>query len=222
MVGNTVDDDFAYRLVSGKINGDIPDDFVRAAFKHKKIEIHSEIAEKFARPYEKKPWSDYRKIFVKESRIVAGVKFYKTNINLIQEVAEKYEVDPFIVVTIAGVESNYGIHHSQYSVFNSLYSQIHDMPKRSKWATRELAEFLKYCYTVTISTHKKLEGLMPAPLVSGSLYHLASPDIQLTLMVMGFVSHMTGPMFWVSIANYFENEWVQSKQQELYKERRYI
>ena len=147
MVGNTVDEDFAYRLVSEKINGDIPDDFVRAAFKHKKIEIHSEISEKFARPYEKKSWSDYRKIFVKESRIVAGVKFYKTNIKLVQKVAEKYEVDPFIVVTIAGVESNYGIHHSQYSVFNSLYSQIHDMPKRSKWATRELAEFLKYCYS---------------------------------------------------------------------------
>ena len=72
---------------------------------------------------------------------MAGVKFYKTNIKLVQKVAEKYEVDPFIVVTIAGVESNYGIHHSQYSVFNSLYSQIHDMPKRSKWATRELAEF---------------------------------------------------------------------------------
>ena len=146
LLANTVDEDFAYRLVSEKINGDIPDDFVRAAFKHKKIEIHSEIAEKFARPYEKKPWSDYRKIFVKETRIAAGAKFYKTNIELIQTVAKKYKVDPFIVVTIAGVESNYGIHHSQYSVFNSLYSQIHDMPKRSKWATRELAEFLKYCY----------------------------------------------------------------------------
>ena len=49
-------------------------------------------------------------------------------------------------MTIAGVESNYGVHHSQYSVFNALYSQIHDIPRRSKWATRELAEFIKYCY----------------------------------------------------------------------------
>ena len=55
-------------------------------------------------------------------------------------------MDPFIVVTIAGVESNYGVHHSQFSVFNSLYTQIQEMPRRSKWATRELAEFLKYCY----------------------------------------------------------------------------
>ena len=55
-------------------------------------------------------------------------------------------MDPFIFVTIAGIESNYGIHHSQYSVFNSLYTQIIEMPKRSKWASRELSEFLKYCY----------------------------------------------------------------------------
>ena len=31
-------------------------------------------------------------------------------------------------------------------MFNALYSQIHEIPRRSKWATRELAEFLKYCY----------------------------------------------------------------------------
>ena len=111
--------------------------------------------------------------------------------------AEKYEVDPFIVVTIAGVESNYGIHHSQYSVFNSLYSQIHDMPKRSKWATRELAEFLKYCYSDNLDP-QEIGGSYAGAFGLGSLYHLASPDIRLTLMVMGFVSHMTGLMFWVA------------------------
>ena len=149
-----VDDDFAYRLVSEKLDGAIPEEFVRAAFSHESVEIHKEISEKFAKPYEKKPWSDYRKIFVKESRISAGAKFYSENKDLISEVSSKYAVDPFIIVTIAGVESNYGIHHSQYSVFNSLYSQIHDMPRRSKWATRELAEFLKYCFNDELDTQE--------------------------------------------------------------------
>ena len=149
-----VDDDFAYRLVSEKIDGAIPEEFVRAAFLHESVEIHKEISEKFAKPYEKKPWSDYRKIFVKESRISAGAKFYSENKDLISKVSSKYAVDPFIIVTIAGVESNYGVHHSQYSVFNSLYSQIHDMPKRSKWATRELAEFLKYCFNDKLDTQE--------------------------------------------------------------------
>ena len=142
----TVGDDIAYRLVSQSLGGSIPDSFVREAFTHDKLMVHKKIPERFARPYEKKPWTEYRKIFVKESRISAGARFYFENEDLIMSVSKTYGVDPFIVVTIAGIESNYGVHHSQFSVFNSLYTQIHEMPKRSKWATKELAEFLKYCF----------------------------------------------------------------------------
>ena len=146
LFSQNVMEDKAYKLVSKKIDSSVPDSFVRKAFSHRKLEIHKEIADRFARPYEKKPWTEYRKIFVKESRIKGGAKFYIENKDLISSVSEKYGVDPFIIVTIAGVESNYGVHHSQFSVFNSLYTQIHEMPRRSKWATRELAEFIKYCY----------------------------------------------------------------------------
>ena len=143
---SNIDNDVAYDLVLKKLDGAVPTTFVRDAFSHDKLQVHKIIAERFAKPYEKKAWTEYRKIFVKESRISAGAKFFSENKKLIGDVAKKYGVDPFVVVTIAGVESNYGIHHSQYSVFNALYSQIHEIPRRSKWATRELAEFLKYCY----------------------------------------------------------------------------
>ena len=143
----SLSDDLAYQTVSDHLQGsNIPEAYIREAFTHDDLTIHKEIAEKFARPYEKKTWKVYRKIFVKDSRIVAGAKFYKENIELLKAVSSEYKVDPFIIVTIAGIESNYGSHHSQYSVFNSLYSQIHDMPKRAKWASKELAEFIKYCY----------------------------------------------------------------------------
>ena len=143
----SLSDDLAYQIVSDHLEGsNVPEAYIREAFTHDEIKIHKEIAEKFARPYEKKTWKVYRKIFVKDSRINAGAKFYKENIELIKSVSREYRVDPFIIVTIAGIESNYGSHHSQYSVFNSLYSQIHDMPKRAKWASKELAEFIKYCY----------------------------------------------------------------------------
>ena len=142
----TLDNDIAYELVIKKIGDDIPISFVNEAFSHDKLEVHKIIAERFAKPYEKKSWTEYKKIFVKESRIAAGAKFFSENTNLINRVSKKYGVDPFIIVTIAGVESNYGVHHSQYSVFNALYSQIHEIPRRTKWATKELAEFIKYCY----------------------------------------------------------------------------
>ena len=141
-----VNNDIAYELVIKKIDGDVPISFVNEAFSHEKLEVHKIIAERFAKPYEKKSWTEYKKIFVKESRIAAGAQFFSENTNLINRVSKKYGVDPFIIVTIAGVESNYGVHHSQYSVFNALYSQIHEIPRRTKWATKELAEFIKYCY----------------------------------------------------------------------------
>ena len=141
-----IENDIAYELVSKELGRAVPISFIQEAFSHEKLEIHKIIVERFAKPYEKKPWTEYKKIFVKESRVAAGAKFYSENRSLISQVALKYSVDPFIIVTIAGVESNYGVHHSQYSVFNALYSQIHDIPRRSKWATRELAEFIKYCY----------------------------------------------------------------------------
>jgi len=147
ILAQSLSDDLAFQAVSDLLRGsNIPEAYIREAFTHDEIKIHEEIAEKFARPYEKKTWEVYRKIFVKESRINAGAKFYKENFELIKSVSSEYNVDPFIIVTIAGIESNYGSHHSQYSVFNSLYSQIHDMPRRAKWASKELAEFIKYCY----------------------------------------------------------------------------
>ena len=141
-----IENDIAYELVSKELGKAVPIPFIQEAFSHEKLEIHKIIVERFAKPYEKKPWIEYKKIFVKESRVVAGSKFYSENRSLIEKVSSKYGVDPFVIVTIAGVESNYGVHHSQYSVFNALYSQIHEIPRRSKWATRELAEFIKYCY----------------------------------------------------------------------------
>ena len=149
-----IENDVAYKRVLKELDGAVPVSFIEEAFSHEKLEIHKIIAERFAKPYEKKPWVEYKKIFVKESRVAAGAKFYNENKKLIGDVSIKYGVDPFIVVTIAGVESNYGVHHSQYSVFNALYSQIHEIPRRSKWATKELSEFIKYCFKDQLDTQE--------------------------------------------------------------------
>ena len=145
-MGQSLENDIAYQMVLNNLNGSLPEAYVREAFTHDNIEIHKKIPESFSRPYEKKSWEVYRKIFVKESRIAGGAKFYSQNKKLIIKVSQQYKVDPFIIVTIAGIESNYGVHHSQYTVFNSLYTQIHEIPRRANWASKELAEFLKYCF----------------------------------------------------------------------------
>jgi len=155
---NDISSDLAYQLVLDKINKkDVPVSFLNDVFKSSSIEKHMEIPERFAKPYEKKSWEQYKKLFIKESRIVAGVKFYSENKVLIMQVAEKYNVDPFIILSIAGIESNYGKHYKGFTVFNSLYTQIHEMPKRAKWASKELASYLEYCFKDNVDP-QSIEG----------------------------------------------------------------
>ncbi len=150
--------DLAFRMVKDRLAGkDIPLEYIEKAFSNSLITTHSEIPERFARPWEKKTWEQYRKIFVKESRINAGATFYKKNKALFDRVVERYNIDPFVVCSIAGIESNYGTHHKGFTVFNSLYTQIHEMPKRAKWASRELASYIEYCYKDHVDPHS-IEG----------------------------------------------------------------
>ena len=153
-----ITNDQAFKMVIQKINkGLVPNEYLIKVFSDKKITIHKKIPERFAKPYEKKSWEQYRKLFIKESRIIAGVKFYNEYKDLVLTVSSKYGVDPFIILSIAGIESNYGKHYKGFSVFNSLYTQIHEMPKRAKWASKELASYLEYCFKDNIDP-QSIEG----------------------------------------------------------------
>jgi len=153
-----ITDDLAYVMVLERINKKtVPTQYIKDVFSNKNIERHQQIPERFARPYEKKSWEQYKKLFIKESRIIAGTKFFNENNDIILRVSKKYGVDPFIILSIAGIESNYGKHYKGFTVFNSLYTQIHDMPKRAKWASKELASYLEYCYKDNVDP-QSIEG----------------------------------------------------------------
>ena len=131
----------------------VPDSFLKKTFSNENIEIHLVIPERFARPYEKKTWDEYKKLFVTTTRINNGAVFYNKNRNELEKVATHYGIDPFLVLSIIGVESNYGSHHKEFTVFNSLYTQISVMPKRARWAKTEMVEFLSYCYKDSVPPH---------------------------------------------------------------------
>ena len=106
-----ISDDLAYIMVIERINKKVvPTEYIEKVFNNKNIERHKEILDRFATPYEKKSWEQYKKLFIKNSRIVAGTNFYTENKDLILSVSKKYDVDPFIILSIAGIESNYGKH----------------------------------------------------------------------------------------------------------------
>ena len=115
-------------IKSDALKKGIPESFLNETFSHSGIEIHNKILDRFAKPYEKKSWTDYRKLFVTDSRIQKGSDFYAQHKNNLNAVAIQISMDPFLILSIVGVESNYGRHRGQFTVFNALYTQIAKMP----------------------------------------------------------------------------------------------
>ena len=121
-------------------------EYILNTFEDTRLQIDKNVIVRFKNKPEKiKTYEQYKKIFFNEQRIVGGVNFYKKNKKLISKVAREYEIDPIVLVAVIGVETNYGLKTTEFSVINSLYTQAMKMPKRSSWATREIAELLIFC-----------------------------------------------------------------------------
>ena len=132
---------------------DVPKDYIVNTFLDSGIQIHPKIIDSFNNPYEKKSWDVYRKIFMTDKRLMGGIKFFKENSKLVMQVSDSMRVDPYLLVSLIGIESNYGKHYGRYTVFNALYTQIHQLPRKVKWASRELAEFILLCHGNKIDPH---------------------------------------------------------------------
>jgi membrane-bound lytic murein transglycosylase B len=104
--------------------------------------FQQEIIDAISRPYEAKPWHQYRPIFVTDSRTKAGVDFWHENRALLQRAEQEYGVPPEIIVAIIGVETFYGKHRGRYRVLDSLSTLAFGYPPRGKFFRRQLEEFL--------------------------------------------------------------------------------
>jgi membrane-bound lytic murein transglycosylase B len=108
-----------------------------------RVEKQEHLFAKLDRPAEKElEWYQYRRIFIKDKRIDKGVEFWREHRELLAEVSEKMGVPEEIIVAIIGVETFYGIYRGKDPVFDSLVTLAFDYPRRAKFFTRELEEFL--------------------------------------------------------------------------------
>ena len=106
----------------------VPVSYAWKVFTDPTVLVDERIVERFAKPAERLDYQDYRRIFVNADRINHGVVFYHRHEKLLNEVAEKYGVDPYLILSFVGVETRYGEYDSAYPVFNSLHTIIHTMP----------------------------------------------------------------------------------------------
>ncbi len=115
-------------------------DFVREVLEEARFQ--QSIIDAITRPAEAKPWYQYRPIFLTETRIAAGVEFWRANRALIEAVAAEYKVAPEIVIAIVGVETNYGLITGSYRVIDALATLGFYYPRRAEFFARELGHFL--------------------------------------------------------------------------------
>lgn len=109
------------------------------------VEMQDKILESIARPAEAMPWYKYRKIFMTDERINAGVEFWRSNEQALANVERRYGVPAQIIVGIIGVETLYGKRTGSYRVIDALSTLGFGYPKRSAFFLRELESFLLLC-----------------------------------------------------------------------------
>lgn len=110
-------------------------------------------------PAEKKPWRNYRPIFITEKRINTGVNFWNIHQKTLHAASQEYGVPPEYIVAIIGVETFYGRNTGKYNVLRSLTTLAMDFPKRSRFYTSELEHYFQLL---------REEGLLNATVLHGS------------------------------------------------------
>ena len=112
----------------------------------KKAKQKDAIIKAMSRPAEKvKPWYLYKEIFITDSRIKNGVRFWSENIDDLTKAYNQFGVDPEIIVSIIGIETNYGSNTGDFRVIDALctlafdfYTQYENRESRRKFFTIQL------------------------------------------------------------------------------------
>ena len=109
----------------------------------KDVEIKQNIIDAMERPAESTmTWTRYSKIFLTEKNIKKGVEFWQTHAEILARAEKEFAVAPEIIVATLGVETRYGSNTGNYRVIDALSTLALEYPRRSKYFTAELKNFL--------------------------------------------------------------------------------
>ena len=106
------------------------------------VTLQSDILAKISYPIEAKSWSDYSKLFLTEKRINEGVEYWNAHEKTLNQVEKQYGVPAHVIVSILGIETNYGKTQGRYPVLDTLTTLAFNYPARSHFFKYELQQFL--------------------------------------------------------------------------------
>jgi membrane-bound lytic murein transglycosylase B len=100
-----------------------------------------EVIDAIRRPWEAKPWHQYRKLFLTDARIEGGAKFMREHADLLNRAQAEYGVPAEVITAILGVETNYGGNLGRHRVLDALTTLGFAYPPRADFFRKELAQF---------------------------------------------------------------------------------
>ena len=104
--------------------------------------LNPEVLALMRRPWEAKPWYQYRPLFVTAQRIQAGVRFWQENSELLTRAEQTYRVPAALITAILGVETAYGKQMGRHDVLGSLYTLGFHYPERADFFAKEFAQLV--------------------------------------------------------------------------------
>ena len=121
------------------------------------------ILDAIARPAEAKPWHAYRQLFLTETRIQDGARFWSQYAPMLQQASARYGVPPEYLVAILGVETSYGRNTGSYRVMDALATLGFFHPRRGAFFRSELENFLLLC------REERIDPLSPKGSYAGAM-----------------------------------------------------
>jgi membrane-bound lytic murein transglycosylase B len=105
-----------------------------------KAHYQQSVIDTMSHPAESKPWKEYRPIFVTERRINDGEAFYREHADVLKRTQAETGVPAELIVTIIGVETNYGRNAGHYHVIDALTTLAFYYPPRQDFFRSELGQ----------------------------------------------------------------------------------
>ena len=111
----------------------------------KQIQPNQSVVRAISAPVTSRPWSEFRPLFVDQSRIATGVKFWNDNAEVLARARSVYGVPEAVTVALIGIETRYGRQMGSHRVVEAVATLAFDVPERAKFFRGELEQFLLLC-----------------------------------------------------------------------------
>jgi len=107
------------------------------------LERDDSVLERLAIPWERKPWHEYRDIFLTEERIAKGREFLAKHEDAFVRAEREYGVPRTVVLAIIGVETKFGERMGEDAIATSLFTLGFHHERRGSFFREELGKFMK-------------------------------------------------------------------------------